>query len=63
MAGGRGGHGVAALSGEVWAVWGLRSGGRIGATVEVYSPRLNTWRAGVPLPSSWYCGACAVVLC
>ena len=63
MAGGRGGHGVAALSGEVWAVWGLRSGGRIGATVEVYSPRLNTWRAGVPLPHGRLRAACVVVQC
>ena len=39
---------VAALQGEVWAVGGGSHGPL--ATVEVYSPRLNTWRAGVPLP-------------
>ena len=55
-------HGVAALHGEVLAVGGW-NGDSVGlASVEVYSPRLNTWRAGVPLAHTWFDGACVVVL-
>ena len=32
-------------------------------SVEVYSPQLNTWRAGAPLPHAWFCGTCVVVQC
>ena len=41
---------------------GLSDGGDDLASVEVYSPRLNTWRAGVPLAHTWFDGACVVVL-
>ena len=54
-------HGVAALHGEVWAVGGQVDDELVLASVELYSPRLNTWRAGVPLPLSCYDGTCVVV--
>ena len=59
MAEARHSHGVATLHGEVWAVGGFVDGDL--ASVEVYSPRLNTWRAGVLLPHSCYDGTCVVV--
>ena len=60
MAEARHSHGVAALHGEVWAVGG--GGGNAGlASVEVYSPRLNIWRAGVPLPHQCFDCTCVVV--
>ena len=60
MAEARDSHGVAALHGEVWAVGG--GGGNAGlASVEVYSPRLNIWRAGVPLPHQCFDCTCVVV--
>ena len=61
-------HSVAALQGEVWALGGMNNhdGVAVGsplASVEVYSPRLNSWRAGEALPYSWYYGACSLVQC
>ena len=58
--------GVAALQGEVWALGGktvMLGGGTALASVEVYSPRLNSWRAGEVLPHSWETGVCSVVQC
>ena len=63
MAWARSAHGVAALHGEVWAVGGKDDDVNYMASVEVYSPRLNTWRSGVSLPREWCHGACAVVQC
>ena len=65
MAEDRRAHGVAALHGEVWAVGGGDLGGFGLASVEVYSPQLNTWREGVPLPNGCGCydGTCVVVQC
>ena len=57
------GHGVAALQGEVWALGGQAGIFTALASVEVYSPRLNSWRAGEALPHSWYDGACSMVQC
>ena len=54
-------HAVAALHGEVWAVGGRDLDGFALFPVEVYNPRLNTWRSGVSLPHSWSGGACVVV--
>ena len=54
-------HGVATLNGEVWAVGGEGSDGDALASVEM--PRLNTWRAGVPLPHGRLRAACVVVQC
>ena len=55
---------MAALNGEVWSVGGAWSeAGQTRTTVEVYSPRLNTWRVGVPLPLARVCGSCVVVQC
>ena len=57
---------VAALYGEVWAVGGITN--QPAATchgltsVEVYSPRLNTWRQGIPLPNACGCHNTCVVL-
>ena len=61
MAQARTSHGVAALHGEVWVVGGEHH--VIMASVDVYSPRLNTWRSGVSLPHMWSHGACTVVQC
>ena len=60
--------GVGALRGEVWAVGGEydRSGfdDYVGlASVEVYSPRLNTWREAVSLPYPCFDCTCVVVQC
>ena len=61
MAEARHSHGVAALHGEVWSVGGQDDDEL--ASVEVYSPQLNTWRAGVALPHSCFDGTCdALVL-
>ena len=60
-------HAVAALHGEVWAVGGEWWDGDMHmpcptlACVEVYSPQLNTWRPGVPLPQPCRRGSCGVV--
>ena len=54
-------HGVAAPRGEVWAVGGHAGEGQELTSVEVYSPRLNTWRRGVPLPTACSGGTCTVV--
>ena len=60
-------HGVAALHGEIWAVGGRWRDAEQTlhslSSVEVYSPQLNTWPAGVPLPHACYCGTCVVVQC
>ena len=57
-------HGVAALQGEVWALGGkIAPVGATLASVEVYSPRLNSWRAGEALPHCWEKGSCSVVHC
>ena len=60
-------HGVAGLHGEVWAVggawWDADQIIHARASVEVYSPQLNTWRAGVPLPLTLVHGTCVVVQC
>ena len=65
MAEARWGLGVAAMHGEVWAVGGCPSGFGVETftAVEVYSPWLNTWRAGVPLPHAWSWGQCVGVQC
>ena len=57
-------HVVAAVRGELWTVGGRSaSTNQALAAVEVYSPWLNAWRMGVPLPHAWCGGACAVVQC
>ena len=60
-------HGVAAVHGEVWVVGGLTVAMpydfKTLASVEVYSPRLNTWRAGVPLPHATMRASCVVLPC
>ena len=60
-------HGVVALHGEIWAVggmwWDAEDTYHVLASVDVYSPWLNTWRAGVPLPLAWYYGTSVVVQC
>lgn len=63
MGGGRASHGAAALHGEVWAVGGSSGTRATLASVEVYSPQLNSWRPGRPLPqAASYC-TCAVLQC
>ena len=59
----RSSHGVAAVHGEVWAVGGWREDCAPIASVEVYSPQLNTWWVGIPLPHATAQGGCAVVQC
>ena len=61
MAEARHSHGLAALHEEVWAVGGGHDGAAGRASVEVYSPRLNTWRAGVPLPHTCFNCTCVAV--
>lgn len=56
-------HCVAVMHGEVWAVGGEGEPDEVLDSVEVFSPQANTWRAGVPLPSAAYYGACAVLQC
>ena len=67
MAEARAWHGVVTLNGEVWAVGGAWLDAdhtlHARASVEVYSPQLNTWRAGVPLPLAWNYSTCVVVQC
>ena len=67
MAEARADHGVATSEGEVWAVGGAWRDAEqtlhARASVEVYSPQLNTWRAGVPLPLARYHGTSVVVQC
>ena len=66
MAQARSAYGAAALHGELWAVgggaWEDADQSFHGiASVEVYSPRLNTWRAGVPLPHTCFNCTCVAV--
>ena len=64
MAEARFSHGVAALHGEIWPVGGACSQAlHPMASVEVYSPQLNTWRVGVPLPHTHVFGTCVVAQC
>ena len=67
MAEARNAHGVAVLHGEVWVLGGVCRDADQNlhslSSVEVYSPQPNTWRAGVPLPHTWYYGTCVVVQC
>ena len=67
MAQARFSHGVAALHGEIWGVgggwWDADQIFHALASVEVYSPQLNNWRVGVPLPLTLVHGTCVVVQC
>ena len=56
-------HGVSALQGEVWAVGGRSEGDGYLAAVEVHSPQLNTWRAGVALPRACMDCKCVAAQC
>ena len=62
-------HGVAAVSGEggsveVWSVGGVSAlSAKFLSSVEIYNPRLNTWRSGVRLPHACGYMACTMVTC
>ena len=43
--------------------WGQNDAPIAAASVEAYSPQLNTWRAGIPLPHATALGRCVVVQC
>ena len=58
---------MAALHGEIWAVGGRWRDAEQTlhslSSVEVYSPQLNNWRVGVPLPLTLVHDTCVVVQC
>lgn len=57
----RAGLGAAALHGEVWVVGGVSRDGQPLSSVEIFNPRLNTWRPSVSLPYATDLGRCTVV--
>ena len=52
---------VIALDGEIWVLGGFVASGQIVATIEVYDPETDSWRAGPDLPLAMHHANVAVV--